>query len=135
MPLAVLVVLLGIPESLPRERRSQPGMSSLLQGYGKVLGHRKALGYVLSGGITFGALFAFLSGAPFVFIEFYGIAPEHMGYIFTLNVGGVLIGGMAEQQTCHKKRCARNDVASLMLFGGALILFVLIYTNAWGGGV
>tara|TARA_B100000161_G_scaffold257268_1_gene221036 strand:+ start:23 stop:1234 length:1212 start_codon:yes stop_codon:yes gene_type:complete len=131
--LAVLVVLLGIPESLPRERRSQPGMSSLLQGYGKVLGHRKALGYVLSGGITFGALFAFLSGAPFVFIEFYGIAPEHMGYIFTLNVGGVLIGGWLNSKLVIRKGV--QEMMSLgvwMLFGGALILFVLIYTNAWG---
>ena len=131
--LAVLIVLLGIPESLPRERRSQPGMSSLLRGYGKVLSHRKAIGYVLSGGITFGALFAFLSGAPFVFIEFSGIAPEHMGYIFTLNVGGVLLGGWLNSKLVTRKGV--REMMSLgvwMLFAGALILFVLIYTNVWG---
>ena len=131
--LAILIVLTGVPESLPAERRSQPGIAPLLRGYGKVLTHRQALGYVMSGGITFGALFAFLSGAPFVFIEFYGVAPEHMGYIFTLNVLGVLVGGWV-----NSKFVITHGVREMMTLGvwcllaGAAILFVLIYTNVWG---
>ena len=83
---AILVILFGIRESLPPERRTTPGVRPVLRGYAAVLTHREAIGYVLAGGITFGALFAFLSGAPFVFIEYYGVAPEHLGFIFTLNV-------------------------------------------------
>ena len=131
--LAIVVVILGIPESLPPGRRSQPGIRPLLRGYGRVLTHRQALGYVLSGGISFGALFAFLSGAPFVFIEFYGVAPEHMGYIFTLNVIGVLAGGWL-----NSKLVVTQGVREMMTIGvwllvaGAAILFVLIYTDVWG---
>tara|TARA_B100000700_G_scaffold329879_1_gene453415 strand:+ start:151 stop:921 length:771 start_codon:yes stop_codon:yes gene_type:complete len=131
--LAILVVLFGIEESLPAGRRSKPGVLILLRGYGKVLTHRKALGYILSGGITFGALFAFLSGAPFVFIEFYGVAPEHMGYIFTLNVAGVLIGGWLNSRLVVKRGV--YDMMSFgvwFLFAGAVLLFVLIYTDVWG---
>ncbi len=131
--LAIVVVMIGIPESLPPGRRSQPGIRPLLRGYGRVLTHRQALGYVLSGGISFGALFAFLSGAPFVFIEFYGVAPEHMGYIFTLNVIGVLAGGWL-----NSKIVVTRGVREMMTIGvwllvaGAAILFVLIYTDVWG---
>ena len=110
--LAIVVVMIGIPESLPPGRRSQPGIRPLLRGYGRVLTHRQALGYVLSGGISFGALFAFLSGAPFVFIEFYGVAPEHMGYIFTLNVIGVLAGGWL-----NSKLVVTQGVREMMTIG------------------
>ena len=68
-----------------------------------------------------------------MFIEFYGIAPEHMGYIFTLNVGGVLLGGWLNSKLVTRKGV--REMMSLgvwMLFAGALILFVLIYTNVWG---
>ena len=87
----------------------------------------------MSGGSSFGALFAFLSGAPFVFIEFYGVAPEHMGYIFTLNVIGVLAGGWL-----NSKIVVTQGVREMMTIGvwllvaGASILFVLIYTDVWG---
>ena len=131
--IAILIVLFGIEESLPIERRSQPGVAVLLQGYGKVLTHRQALGYILSGGITFGALFAFLSGAPFVFIEFYGIAPEHMGYIFTLNVAGVLAGGWLNSRLVVVKGIYEMMVLGVwMLFVGACLLFILIFTDIWG---
>ena len=131
--LAILIVLFGIRESLPPERRIQPGIRSLLRGYGMVLQHRQALGYVLSGGATFGALFAFLSGAPFVFIEFYGVAPEHLGYIFTLNVVGVMAGGWM-----NSKLVVRQGVWEMMtlgvylLFAGALFVYALVATNILG---
>ncbi|MAJ93307.1 MAG: Bcr/CflA family drug resistance efflux transporter [Rhodospirillaceae bacterium TMED63] len=131
--LAIVVVMIGVPESLPPGRRSQPGIRALLRGYGRVLTHRQALGYVLSGGISFGALFAFLSGAPFVFIEFYGVAPEHMGYIFTLNVIGVLAGGWLNSKLVISQGVREMmKIGVWLLVAGAAILFVLIYTDVWG---
>lgn len=131
--LAIVVVLLGIKESLPPERRAQPGVGPVLRGYGTVLTNRNALGYILGGGVTFGALFAFLSGAPFVFIEFYGVAPEHLGFIFTLNVLGVMGGGWL-----NAKLVVTQGVREMMtigvwlLFAGAILLFILIATNVFG---
>ena len=138
---AILVILFGIRESLPPERRTTPGVRPVLRGYAAVLTHREAIGYVLAGGITFGALFAFLSGAlfaflsgaPFVFIEYYGVAPEHLGFIFTLNVLGVMAGGWL-----NSKLVVTRGVFQMFSFGvwlllaGAIVLFVLIATNVWG---
>lgn len=131
--LAICVVLFGINESLPPERRSKPGLAPLLRGYGAVLTHRKSIGFILTGGITFGALFAFLSGAPFVFIEFYGVAPEHLGFIFTLNVVGVMAGGWLNSRLVMTEGVARMlSIGVWLLFAGALALFALIATNVWG---
>lgn len=38
------------------------------------------------------ALFAFISGSPFVFIEHFGMSPQQMGLAFGLNVTGFMIG-------------------------------------------
>lgn len=131
--LAICVVIFGIRESLPPERRSKPGVGPLLRGYAMVLTHRQAIGYILTGGITFGALFAFLSGAPFVFIEFYGVAPEHLGFIFTLNVLGVMAGGWLNSKMVMTEGVFRMlTVGVWLLFAGAIALFVLIATNVWG---
>ncbi|MFT7569972.1 MAG: DHA1 family bicyclomycin/chloramphenicol resistance-like MFS transporter [Paracoccaceae bacterium] len=131
--LAICVVLFGIKESLPPERRSKPGFRPLLRGYAAVLTHREAIGYILTGGITFGALFAFLSGAPFVFIEFYGVAPQHLGYIFTLNVLGVMAGGWLNSKLVMTEGVFQMlTVGVWLLFAGAVVLFVLIATDVWG---
>lgn len=131
--LAICVVLFGIRESLPPGRRSKPGLGPLLRGYAAVLTHREAIGYILTGGITFGALFAFLSGAPFVFIEFYGVAPEHLGFIFTLNVLGVMAGGWINSKLVMTEGVFQMlSVGVWLLFAGAVALFALIATNVGG---
>jgi MFS transporter, DHA1 family, multidrug resistance protein len=131
--LAICVVIFGIKESLPVERRAAPGVRPILRGYVTVLGNRDALGYILAGGVTFGALFAFLSGAPFVFIEFYGVAPEHLGFIFTLNVLGVMAGGWLNSRLVTTRGI--RDMMTMgvwLLFAGAIILFALIATDIFG---
>ena len=133
---AIPIVAFGIEETLPRDRRSAPGVTSLLRGYGAVLGHRKALGYILSGGLSFAALFAFLSGAAFVFIEHYGLAPQHMGYVFTFNVVGVMIGGWINSRLVMRRGVREMTlVGAALLFAGALALFVLVafdIAGMWG---
>lgn len=134
--IAIGVVIFAIKETLPPEKRSAPGLRVLMRGYRTVLCHRNALGYILSGGVTFGALFAFLSGAPFVFIELYGVAPEHLGFIFTLNVLGVMAGGWLNSRLVltHGVR-DMMAVGTWLLLAGALALFALIatgYGGMWG---
>ena len=110
-----------------------PGVGPVLRGYVTVLGNRDALGYILAGGVTFGALFAFLSGAPFVFIEYYGIAPEHLGFIFTLNVLGVMGGGWLNSRLVTTRGIREMMTTGVwLLFAGAMILFALIATNVFG---
>ena len=44
--------------------------------YGRLLGDRRALGYVLCMGLAFAGMFAYISAAPFVFIEHFGVRAE-----------------------------------------------------------
>jgi hypothetical protein len=63
--------------------------------YGIILGHRQALGAILAGGMAFTGMLACTSGTPFLYIQFFGVAHEHYGYWFGLNVVGQLRDGSA----------------------------------------
>jgi DHA1 family bicyclomycin/chloramphenicol resistance-like MFS transporter len=85
-------VLVALPETRPPERRQRLQPRGVLEAYARVLAHRRALGYMLCGGAAFAGMFAYISGTPFVYIELFGVAPQHYGYLFGLNVLGIIAG-------------------------------------------
>jgi predicted MFS family arabinose efflux permease len=61
-----LGVLTTIPETLPVERRGSGGIASMARDLGSVLRRRRYVGYLLGYALAFAALFAYISGSPFV---------------------------------------------------------------------
>ncbi len=47
---------------------------------------------VLAGTLVYAGMFAYLSGTPFVYIELFGVPAEFYGYLFAINILG-LMGG------------------------------------------
>jgi MFS transporter, DHA1 family, multidrug resistance protein len=93
--LAVLGLVAGLPllrqpETLPLDRRRSAGFSSVMGAYMRLLRDPRYLGYVIGGAGIFGAMFAYISGTPFVYIEIYGVAPDTYGLLFALNVVGMM---------------------------------------------
>jgi len=84
--LAWMAASLRLPETLKPEYRQPLHLGSLLRRYGELVRHRAFVGHALTGAFQFGALFSFLSGSPFVFIERYGVPPRAFGLIF----GGIV---------------------------------------------
>lgn len=61
-------------------------------GYYRLLGHRAYLGYVLCCAFAYSAIFAFISGSSFVFIDVIGLSPDAYGFCFSAIVIGYIIG-------------------------------------------
>jgi DHA1 family bicyclomycin/chloramphenicol resistance-like MFS transporter len=89
--LIAILVAVGLKETLPPERRSPSGLRRTLQVMGTLLRDRSFLGHALAGGLTFGALFAYISGSPFVLQEVYGASPQTFSLVFALNSFGLTI--------------------------------------------
>jgi len=89
--LCALAIALWLPESRPAHAPPAP-LSGALGQYRHLLADRAFLGHALTGGLAMAALFAFISGSPFVFIEHFGLSPQQMGLAFGLNVTGFMIG-------------------------------------------
>ena len=79
-----------LPESLPLQaRRAQP-IGVVLSTYGGCCATASFMGWVLSGGLIFSGLLAYISGSSFVFIELFDVPPERFGLFFGANAIGLI---------------------------------------------
>ena len=84
---AFIAAWFRLPETLRPEYRQPLVLSAVLKRFAELLRHKAFMGYAFTGAFQFAALFSFLSGSPFVFIERYGVAPREFGLIF----GGMIV--------------------------------------------
>lgn len=87
--LLVFLVVYRLQETNGPERREGVRVGAFFRAYGRVLGSSRAWGYLLAGGLSFGALFAYITGSPFVYIQVFGISPQSFGFFFAINVIGL----------------------------------------------
>ncbi|MET9619468.1 Bcr/CflA family multidrug efflux MFS transporter [Streptomyces sp. NPDC006464] len=91
--LLTLVVWRFLGETLPPERRHEGGVGEALRTMRGLLADRVFTGYMLSGGLAFAVLFAYISASPFVVQEIYGASPQAFSLLFGLNsIGLVAVG-------------------------------------------
>jgi DHA1 family bicyclomycin/chloramphenicol resistance-like MFS transporter len=124
----LVVLVLGIirlPETLLPERRLTTGYGQVLREYGMVLCHRRAMGYALCGGLSFATMFAQLSGTPFIYIELFGVAPENFGYLFALNILGIMGGAYVNSRLVTQFGIRRMLAVgtTIALVGGLALAF------------
>lgn len=79
-----------IKETHPEERRSRSLMAALT-GYWCIAKDPLAIAYILCMGLSFGGMFAFITASPFVYMEYFGVSPHAYGWLFGLNIAGVIV--------------------------------------------
>lgn len=121
-----------LPESMPAELRSRRTFREMLRIYGHLLANRRYLGYVVAAGCVSGVTFAYISGAPFVFIELHGVSPQHFGLFFGANACG-LIGASQVNRRLLRHFSARRILRKAFLAHTAATLLLAI-TGATGFG-
>jgi len=84
--LALSLVFYLLPETLPVEKRQPLHPVHLMRAYWHIVSHRNAMAYNLCGAFVFATMFAFITGSPFVYIEYFGVEPQNFGYLFGANI-------------------------------------------------
>lgn len=84
-------VAVGLPETLPAERRTPGRIAATMRTYRRLLADRRFLGYVLAGAFGFAAMFAYISGSSFVFQDVYGLSPQQFSLVFASNALGLVL--------------------------------------------
>lgn len=69
------VVMFGLPETLPLERRSKAGITHTLSTFGRLIKDRTFMGYAMAQGLITAAMFAYIAGSPFVLQDIFGVSP------------------------------------------------------------
>ena len=98
----VVVAARGLPETLPPERRHGGGVGGTLATFRMLLTDRTLVGYGLSGGLAFAAMFAYISGSPFVLEGIYGVSPQEFSLIFGLNALGIVTTGQVSARLVRR---------------------------------
>ena len=88
--LCLLAVAWKIPETHPADKRGA-SVAAVFRSYGHIAVQPQALGYILCMGLSFGGMFAFITASPFVYIQYFGVSPQQYAWLFSLNVGGIIV--------------------------------------------
>jgi len=87
----ILLALLTLPETLPEERRIRTTLQGVFSNYFLLLRNRRFMRYTLSLTSYYVAVYAFIAGSPLIYISYYGVSPQHYGWLFAVNIVGVML--------------------------------------------
>ena len=131
-----LAALAGLRETLPAEQRGTGGARGSLATYRTLLADWSFLGYALSSGMAFAAMFTYISGSPFVLQDLYGLSPQAFSFVFGSNAVGLVVAAQVGGRLAGHVPLGRLLAAGLatLLTGGALLL-AAVFTGAGLAGV
>ncbi len=122
--LAIAVFLL--PESLATEARNRHGLGQTLRSLSVMLRNSRFRRMSLAGGAAGAAMFAYISGSPFVFIELFGVPPQQYGLIFGMNAMGLIAASQLNRWLVH-----RSGIMAVLR--AAILVAVVAYGVVWAG--
>lgn len=118
-----------LPETLPQEKRATGSVLSSFTNYGKLFGNKTFMLYTLSVTFFYVAAYAFIAGSPAVYINYFGIDAQYYGFLFGINILGVMALSFA-----NRKLVARFKLP-VLLYGASLIAFaftLVLLVFGWG---
>lgn len=131
--LCLLMVWFGLEESLPRAHRSASSLGHVLRGYGGLLADGRFMGFALAGGLASAAMFAYISGSAFVFIELNGVPPAHFGFYFGANAFGLIAVSQLNRRLLERYTSAHLLRLALSITAGAALLLFAATLAGIGG--
>ncbi|MGW7537478.1 Bcr/CflA family multidrug efflux MFS transporter [Amycolatopsis sp. NPDC054798] len=127
--LLLVAVAFALPEPLPVERRHPARLGGVLRTYGRLLADRTFLGYALTAGLNFAALFAYISGSSFALQDVYRLSPQEYSIVFGLNGVGIVLAGQLNgwlvgrfpERTLLRAGLAVSTLSGLVTLAAALL--------------
>ncbi|MBP0493201.1 multidrug effflux MFS transporter [Roseomonas indoligenes] len=128
-----LLVWWLLPDTLPPERRLRLGFGALMRNYGRVLTEPVFLTHALMGATVMFSMFAYISGAPAVYIEYFGIPPGRFAILFGMGAVGFIGGAQLNPWLVGRFGANRVLSAGAIAFLTSAAALVLLVWTGWGG--
>lgn len=119
------MIFLGLKESAIIDKSLNLSPKSVLSNYASILKNRKFFIFTLSSAICMAAMFAYITGSPFVFREHFGLSSKAFGIVFGLNALSMTIFSAINAKIVQKISpyiILKN--AFLAMIVGAILLLV-----------
>ncbi|EAH5199308.1 multidrug effflux MFS transporter [Campylobacter upsaliensis] len=132
--LLFLLIFFALKESAPHLKRQKFSHKETLKNYRFVLKDKPFILYVSCASLVLAAMFAYITGSSFVFINFFGLSERDFGLLFGLNALGFVIFANINAKMVRKIDSEKIlFYALIIMLISTLILFVnsLIKPNFW----
>lgn len=116
----------ALPETLPRAQRQRQDLGLIIRGYARLLANRPYLLNTLAGAFLLGSLFGYISGAPFVLIDGFGLSPQAFGAVFAGNAVALIVAGRINDHLLARLGAARLLGAALWLHAAAALALLAV---------
>ncbi|SFK81865.1 MFS transporter, DHA1 family, bicyclomycin/chloramphenicol resistance protein [Paenibacillus sp. 1_12] len=124
-------VFFGLRETLPNQMRSKGGIGNTLSTFRGLLVDRVFMGYAIAQGLVFAAMFAYISGSPFVLQEIFLVSPQMFAVFFGINGLGIIIAGQITGRLVGRLGETKLLIAGLGISScGGVLLLLMIVTGA-----
>ncbi|EOQ72996.1 multidrug effflux MFS transporter [Acinetobacter lactucae] len=117
----MFISLFFLPETHAPEKRTTTSVLNTFKNYRQLLGNRQFMRYTLCVTFFYVAAFTFIVGSPFVYISFYGVDAQHYGWLFALNIVGVM--GLS---FVNRNLVKRFSLDQLLKFTTAIAMLALL---------
>jgi DHA1 family bicyclomycin/chloramphenicol resistance-like MFS transporter len=128
-----VTAFLKVPETWPREKRAQSALLKSFGAYGKLVRDPVAWGHMLCGGMAFAAMFAYITATPFVYIEYFHVSAQHYGFLFALNIVGIMFGNLLNTRLVGRLGSLPIISFAATVSFGASLFVALVSLTGWGG--
>ncbi|MEB2817611.1 multidrug effflux MFS transporter [Campylobacter upsaliensis] len=132
--LLFLLIFFALKESAPHLKRQKFSHKETLKSYRFVLKDKPFILYVSCASLVLAAMFAYITGSSFVFVNFFGLSERDFGLLFGLNALGFVIFANINAKMVRKIDSEKIlFYALIIMLISTLILFVnsLIKPNFW----
>jgi DHA1 family bicyclomycin/chloramphenicol resistance-like MFS transporter len=129
--LLLAAVAWWLPETLPAQRRNTAGPRGTVRAMWALLTDRIYLGYVLTQGLAFAALFAYISGSSFVVQDVFALSAGAFTLIFGVNAAAMTAVGQLNARLLDRFSTRRLLGSALLasLVAAAVLLVGAVVNN------
>ena len=126
--LLLLATASGLDETLAPADRHTGGLPATLATFRRLLADRFFVGYALSSGLSFAAMFAYIAGSPFVLQDIYGLSPQLFSLVFGVNALGIMAASQINGRLVDRAPLPRLLAVGLAMtaLGGIAVLAAVL---------
>jgi DHA1 family bicyclomycin/chloramphenicol resistance-like MFS transporter len=126
----ITLVYLFLPELDVLKNKKSLTLSNIIRDYKFVVTQDNFLFYALATATAMSGMFAYISGSPFVFIQYFKFTEVQYSLIFAFNAVGFIVGSQLNRVLLNKY-CSVEIIyaGGLMLLSVSVILVVLLMAN------
>ncbi|MDT0687297.1 multidrug effflux MFS transporter [Autumnicola psychrophila] len=123
--LMILSVYKFLPESVVPNKKVQLRARPVLQKYWDILTHEKFWSFSMAGSFTIGAMFAYISDAPKLFMGNFDLTQKEFGMLFGINAAGLILGSQINRLFLKRFSTFEITFFNSILLVGLALLFLL----------